>query len=39
MHLGIDSTSLWNSTGGMSTIPPKDIPSFGVLMMVVETAV
>ncbi len=30
---------LWNSTGGMNTILPKDISSFGVLMLVVESAV
>ena len=28
-----------NSSGGMNTILPIDIPSFGVLMMVVESAV
>ncbi len=27
------------STGGMNITLPKDIPSFGVLMMVVESAV
>ncbi len=33
------ASSLCNSTGGMNTIHPKDIPSFGVLMMVVKSAV
>ncbi len=35
---GIDSTNLQNSTGGMNTVLPRDIPSFGVLMMVVGSA-
>lgn len=31
-------TSLLNSAGGMNTVLPKDIPSSGVLMTVVESA-
>lgn len=26
--------SFWNFTEGMNTVPPKDIPSLGVLMLV-----
>ena len=38
VRLGIDSKSLWNSTGAMeNTIYAKDIPSFDVSAMVVET--
>ncbi len=39
MLLGVYFTSLMSSIGGMNTVLPKDIPSFGVLMMVVESAV
>lgn len=37
MCLSIDTTHLWNCTGGMNTILPKD-PSLGVLMMLVKIA-
>lgn len=36
---GIDSTTLWNCTKEMKTILPKDIPSTGVFMIVVQSKV
>lgn len=37
--LGKDSSKSLNSTGGLSAILPKDIPSFGILKILVESAV
>lgn len=36
MHLGTNSTSLWNCNRGISTICPKEVPSVSVLSMAVE---
>ncbi len=35
-EMSISYKSVWNFTGGMNSILPKNIPSFGVLLLLVQ---